>query len=99
MPNRADYLLGEGGIPGDGGGDEDDFASFGLIPIGFLILGAIVILVRGCNLYQSHATLLLIQPLFLPSARSTRSSSRNGISRRVMLVVFGFCLITSGVLA
>ena len=96
MPNGPDYLLGEGGIPGDEGGDEADFASFGLIPIGFLILGAIVGLVRGCNLYQSHATPLLIQPLFLPSA-TTRSSSRHGITRRVILVVFGFCLITSGV--
>ena len=91
MPNRADYLLGEGGIPADGGGDEADFASAGLIPIGFVILGATKILVRGCNLCQSHATLLLIQPLFSPSATSTRSSSsssRNGISRRVILVVF-----------
>lgn len=34
MPNRAKYMLGEGGIPGDGGGDEGNSASFGLIPIG-----------------------------------------------------------------
>ena len=59
MPNRAKYLLGEGGTPGYGGGDEGNFASFGLIPIGLLILGALTILVRGCNLRQSHATLLL----------------------------------------